>query len=247
LAAVRALKGVYFWVAATLTTCSIFSLLTIRHALAQLRGTGKDGRAAHKVAALWGRAMIRIMPSWSCEVEGREYLPTENQPMVIIANHESMADIWGIYYLGIQFRWLSKESVFRIPVIGQAMRWSNYVAVNRDSRQSGQLAMDESAKRIQQGLSMFFFPEGTRSTDGKIKPFKLGAFKLAKDEQVPVLPIAIHGAGSMLPKHSWVPGSAHIRIKILPPLPAPSAQEDLAEYAEKARQQIIAAHSTLVH
>jgi len=242
----RFIKGLYFWVVAFTVTIILFTLLSIAHAMATLRGRGADGRAAHKFAALWGRLMIYLMPGWSCEVDGKEYLPRDYQPMVIVANHESMSDIWAIYFLGIQFRWLSKDAVFRIPVIGQAMRWSNYVSVDRSSRQSGIEALAESAKRIKQGLSMFFFPEGTRSLDGVIKPFKNGAFKLARDEGVSVLPIAIHGAGAMLPKHSWIPGRARIKIKVLPPQPAPPADADLEAYGEAIRQQIIGAHDSLV-
>ena len=244
---IRTLKGFYFWTMAAITTTVIFTVLMVWHLLALIRGTAADGRHAHSFASFWGRSMIRLMPGWRCEVEGREYLPADGNAMVIIANHESMSDIWGMYYLGIQFRWLSKDAVFKIPVIGQAMRWANYVPVDRSSRNSGQAAMLESAKRLNQGLSMFFFPEGTRSQDGIIKPFKLGAFKLARDEQVPILPVAIHGASSMLPKHSWVPGKAKIRIKILPPLPPPTEEEDLESCAEKARQIIINAHQQLVH
>ncbi len=242
----RIIKGVYFWVVAFLVTMLLFTMLMIAHAISTLMGKGADGRAAHKFASIWGRLMIYLMPGWSCEVEGREYLPRDYQPMVIVANHESMSDIWAIYFLGIQFRWLSKAAVFRIPVIGQAMRWSNYVSVDRSSRQSGAEALVESAKRIKQGLSMFFFPEGTRSLDGVIKPFKNGAFKLARDEQIPVLPIAIHGAGAMLPKHSWIPGRAHIKIKVLPPQPAPPTTADLDSYGETIRQQIVGAHAGLV-
>jgi 1-acyl-sn-glycerol-3-phosphate acyltransferase len=242
----RIIKGLYFWVVAFSVTIILFILLSIAHGISTLRGRGADGRAAHKFASIWGRLMINLMPGWSCEVEGSEHLPRDYQPMVIVANHESMSDIWAIYFLGIQFRWLSKNEVFRIPVIGPAMRWSNYVSVDRSSRQSGAEALVESSKRIKQGLSMFFFPEGTRSLDGVIKPFKNGAFKLARDENVPVLPIAMHGAGAMLPKHSWIPGRARIRIKILPPQPAPSPDSDLEAYGEAIRRQIISAHEILV-
>jgi 1-acyl-sn-glycerol-3-phosphate acyltransferase len=243
----KVLRGLYFWTMTTVITLVLFALLTVLHAWESIRGKEKDGRSVHGVASLWGKTIIRLMPGWSCEIEGKENLPQDHQPMVIIANHESMSDIWGIYYLGIQFRWLSKDSVFRIPVIGRAMRWANYVAVDRSNRQSGADALAASAQRLQQGVSMFFFPEGTRSLDGTIKAFKIGAFRLACTERVPVLPVAIHGAGAMLPKHSWVPGRAKIQIKVLPALPAPTENDDIELYAERARQLIIAAHKVLVN
>ena len=243
----KVLRGLYFWTMTTVVTLVLFALLTLLHAWDIIRGKEKDGRSVHGVACIWGKTLINLMPGWSCEIEGKENLPQDHKPMVIIANHESMSDIWGIYCLGIQFRWLSKDSVFRIPVIGQAMRWANYVAVDRSNRQSGADALAASAQRLQQGVSMFFFPEGTRSLDGTIKAFKIGAFRLACTEKVPVLPVAIHGAGAMLPKHSWVPGRAKIQIKVLPALPAPTENEDIEVYAERARQLIIAAHKALVN
>ena len=217
----KVLRGLYFWTMTTVVTLGMFAVLTLLHAWEILRGKEIDGRSVHGIASLWGKTVIQLMPGWSCEIVGKENLPQDNKPMVIIANHESMSDIWGIYCLGIQFRWVSKDSVFRIPVVGQAMRWANYVPVDRSNRQSGAAAIAAGAKRLQQGVSMFFFPEGTRSLDGTIKAFKMGAFRLAYTEKVPVLPVAIHGAGAMLPKHSWIPGRARIQIKVLPALPAP--------------------------
>jgi len=191
--------------------------------------------------------MIRFMPGWRVTVDGSEYLPQDGQPMVVVANHESMSDIWAMYYLGIQFRWLSKESVFKVPMVGQAMQWAHYVPIKRGSRESASMAMEESAARVRQGLSMFFFPEGTRSRDGVMKPFKSGAFKLAQNEQVPILPVAIHGAGDLLPKGSWMPGEARVRIKVLPPLPPPPPGDgNIDAFAASVRAQILAAHTELV-
>ena len=96
---------------------------------------------------------------------------------------------------------------------------------------------------------MFFFPEGTRSPDGEVKEFKIGAFKLAKDTQVPVLPIAIHGAGNLMKKGSSHPSfKATVRMKVLPKVAAPQASDhdQLETYAEGIRRQIIAAHKSIV-
>jgi len=224
----------------------VFVVLTmLRNWFDRARGR-TDGRGPHAFCSIWGRTIIRLTPGWKVTIEGREHLPPDYQPMVMVANHESMSDICAMYYLGAQFRWLSKESVFKIPFVGNAMRWANYVPILRGNRESAAQAMRESALRIRQGLSMFFFPEGTRSLDGVILGFKTGAFKLARDEKVPVLPIAIHGAGNLLPKHSWIPGKAHVRLKILAPMPPPAQSDSSVEaYTELVRARIVTAHDSL--
>ena len=166
--------------------------------------------------------------------------------MVIVANHESMSDIWAMYYLGVQFRWLSKAEVFRMPVVGHVMKYADYVPVERGNKNSHLNAMKLSADRLDEGLCMFFFPEGTRSKDGKIKDFKNGAFRLARDTNTAVLPIAIHGAGDLMRKGSLVPNPAHVKVKILPPIPGPDESTDLGAYASNVREKIISAHSGLL-
>ena len=239
-------KGVYFWVMGFLVTLVMFLACLASHFKVVALRRPRDGRAEHRKALIWGRLLIRLMPGWQIEVLGRENLPGPDVTMVMVANHESFADIWAMCYLDIQFRWLSKESIFRLPMIGHAMRWANYVPVERGRKNSTHAAMQASAMRLRQGLSMFYFPEGTRSVDGHLRPFKLGAFKLARDENTPVLPIAIHGAAGLLPKHAWIPGRARVAITILPLLPPPAAQDDLTAYAAMVREKIAAVHSQMV-
>lgn len=188
-----------------------------------------------------------MMPGWRVEISGQENLPGENEAVVIVANHESMSDIWAMYYLDIQFRWLSKASIFKIPMIGRAMGWSEYIPIARGNRSSHAEAMRQSEDRIRKGIPMFFFPEGTRSEDGTIKEFKIGAFKLAKDTQVHVLPVAIHGAGDLIRKNSSHPSfKATVRMKILPQeAPPAKGDDDMEAYAAAIREKIITAHNTI--
>jgi 1-acyl-sn-glycerol-3-phosphate acyltransferase len=245
----RRLKAVYFWPMAFFVTLGLFLVVLWRQALVVLLRRPRDGRPIHGVASLWGRALVTLTPGWRVDIEGREHLPNTAPgapPIVIVANHESMADIWAMYYLGIQFRWLSKIEVFKVPMVGPAMRWAKYVPIKRGDPASHGQAMAASAARLREGLPMFFFPEGTRSTDGRIKDFKLGAFKLARDAQAQILPIAIRGAGGLLPKGSMLPSRrAQVRLRILPPLPAPAATDDLEAVAAKSRELIMAAHAEL--
>jgi 1-acyl-sn-glycerol-3-phosphate acyltransferase len=227
-------------------TLVCFGLAAYRRMVCKLTKNPQGGRPIHAAATIWGRALIQLMPGWKVTIEGAEHIPPDGTSVVIVANHESMADIWAMYYLGIQFRWLSKKEVFKLPMIGHAMRWAEYVSVDRKSRESGAEAMRQSSLRLNAGLAMFFFPEGTRSPDGVIKDFKLGAFKLARDHNAPVLPIAIHGAGDLFPKGSALPGHhAHIRIRVLPMVPAPTTGDDLHGYAAKVRSMIVDAHAAI--
>lgn len=240
-----ALKTTYFWtMSIVVTTFFILIAAAARAAVVSLR-LKDDGKVNHRINTWWGRTIIRLMPGWKVSVYDNQNVPP-GEVVVVVANHESMSDICAIYHLDVQFRWLSKEEVFRIFGVGAAMRWAGYVSIKRGVRESHQQAMAESAERIRGGASMFFFPEGTRAPDGVIKPFKNGAFKLARDEKIRILPVAIHGAGNLLPKGRAVPGKAHVKIKVLPAIAAPTPDDDLDTFAEKVRQDIIKAHATLV-
>jgi len=238
----------YFWVAGVTVTFFCYLACIVVNLIAKFYPKYEHGRGVHRIASVWGRSIIKMMPGWNVEISGQENLPKDYEAAVIVANHESMSDIWATYYLGIQFRWLSKDSVFKIPMIGHAMRWSGYIPIARGNKSSHIDAMRQSADRIRKGIPMFFFPEGTRSVDGKVKEFKIGAFKLAQDTQTAILPIAIHGAGDLMRKGSSHPSSkATVRLKILPQIPPPEQSDnDLERYAQKVREKIITAHNTIL-
>jgi 1-acyl-sn-glycerol-3-phosphate acyltransferase len=241
------LRTSYFWVAGVTVTFVCYLSCIVPAVLSFFTDRYTNGKGIHKIASFWGRTIIKMMPGWKIEVTGLENLPTEGEAVVIVANHESMSDIWAMYYLGIQFRWLSKDSVFKIPMVGHAMKWAGYIPITRGNKGSHIEAMRQSADRLNKGIPMFFFPEGTRSEDGVIKEFKVGAFKLARDAKVSVLPIAIHGAAALMRKGSSHPSMrAVVRLKVLPKIPPPSTTNDNLElYAEQVRQEIIKGHNTI--
>lgn len=244
---VRILKGLYFWIAAFLLTVFFFLSVMFTHWWLVLRGRGQETNILHALCGEWGKSLFYVTPGWRVEVFGKEHIPMTPEALVIVANHESFADIWAVFFLNLQFRWLSKASIFKIPLVGPVMRRTGYVGIKRGDRESHTQAMAASAARLRAGLSMFFFPEGTRSQDGMIKKFKSGAFKLARDEQVRVLPVAIHGARELLPKGSWLPGRAVVKLQVLPPMAAPALDDvHLEQFAEKVRQEIVKAHHQLV-
>ena len=206
----------------------------------------RDGRLIHSLSNKWGSLVIRLTPGWSVNILGQEHLPRENEgskkgPMVIVANHQSMADIWVACMLGLQFRWISKVEMFRIPFFGTAMKWAGYIAVDRGNRSSHIKAIKESEERLKNGISMFFFPEGTRSMTGEIGAFKTGAFRLAKTLNVPVLPIWLEGTRDLMVKGSWIPGHARVVIHVLPAVCDTGFVKSPETLAEQVRDIILKA------
>ena len=238
------LKAAYLTTLIFVITSVCYQLMLMAWLRALLLGSDR-GRLGHQIATIWGKLVFNLTPGWKIGVSGQENLPNKNTPVVMVANHESMTDIWAIYFINAQFRWLSKEEVFKVPMIGHCMRICNYVAIKRGNRGSHEQAMTESADLIRAGLSMLFFPEGTRSETGELKPFKIGAFKLAREMNVPVLPIAMHGAGKLLRKGTLSPCAASVKIKILPEV-YDNPEESIEQFAERVRDIISTAHKKLV-
>jgi 1-acyl-sn-glycerol-3-phosphate acyltransferase len=157
-----------------------------------------------------------------------------------MANHQSNFDILALFAgLPVQFRWLAKEELFRIPLFGWAMRRCGYIPIDRSNRKKALQGMEEAVQRIHEGASVVIFPEGTRSPDATLLPFKKGGFILALQAQVPVVPIAISGSNAIMPKHSrWIRGGA-IRVDFFPAIPtAGRCAEDRDILLEEVRQSI---------
>ncbi len=229
------LRALIFWVNFVVLTLVLFALLLLVVVFYRIFRHNEVSKGAHWVATVWGRAVVLFMPGWRYKVLGRENLPHEGSPpVVMVANHQSAADIWALYLTGAQFRWLSKDAVFKVPIIGTAMRWAGYVPIKRGDRGSHGGAMQASARWLRHGVSMVFFPEGTRSEDGKLKDFKPGAFRLAIDEKVDVLPIVLRGTRDMVQKKSGLPRPATIEVEILPRVPHRPG-ESLESYGERVR------------
>ena len=153
------------------------------------------------------------------EVHGRHHL-LPGQSYVIVANHLSQFDIFVLYgYLGVDFRWVMKHELRKIPVIGICCEKLGHVFINRDNTEAAIASLNEARARLANGASVLFFPEGTRSRDGQLKSFKKGAFKMAQDLHMPVLPVTLSGTFDILPAGTLRlhPG-ATARLILHPPL-----------------------------
>jgi 1-acyl-sn-glycerol-3-phosphate acyltransferase len=176
----------------------------------------KRRRFLHTLSVIWARSVVAVLPGLRYEIKGAENLMPLGKPGIYVANHQSQTDILALFMMGTQFRWLAKQSLFLIPIFGWALGVAGNVPVKRNDRRSRAQCMDEARKVLDLGVSMVFFPEGTRSTDGVLKSFKLGAFSLARDVGVPIIPVTIVGADTLLPKGSFVPRGNSFTVIIHP-------------------------------
>ena len=228
------IRAIVFWFNFVVFTCILYALLLLVVLFHELFAKDKRSEGAHWVATVWGRTLMALAPGWKARVHGLEHLPTprKDPPVVMVANHQSGADIWALYLTGAQFRWLSKAEVFKLPLIGSAMRWAGYVPIHRGDRGSHGAALRASGEWIKRGISMVFFPEGTRSEDGNLKEFKPGAFRLAYEHKVAIQPIIIRGTRHMMHKKSLMPMPAQLEVEVLPPV-FPGEAESIEAFTQR--------------
>ncbi|MFZ9520109.1 MAG: 1-acylglycerol-3-phosphate O-acyltransferase [Silvanigrellaceae bacterium] len=237
------LIAAYSWFVISLLTITFATLVIVCSPLAMI--FDKRRNTLHKIATGWAKSIAISNPWWKFNVDGRENLPAESVPVVYVANHQSQADIISVFMISRQFRWLAKDSLFKVPFLGWAMAAAGYVPVKRGDRRSHSACMRKSLEHLSDGTSMLFFPEGTRSPDGRLLPFKSGAFKLAMEAKVPVVPLTLQGASELLPKGSMIPSTAEVQITVHPMIKCDGLSEaDLMKEARRAIESALPARMT---
>lgn len=209
----RILISSIVWAVGTILTIILyFSML----AVIVLFPFDKQRRRAHAQCYWWSDAVIGLNPFWKIGVSGLENID-HNKTYVIIANHQSLVDIVVIYKTKMQFKWVAKESLFRVPFVGWSLSLCRHICIIRGKLTSIKEVYREAAGWLRSGMSVLFFPEGTRSETRDLKDFQNGAFKLAIREKVAILPILLEDTGDAVPKGSWLfNASKPSRIKVLP-------------------------------
>jgi 1-acyl-sn-glycerol-3-phosphate acyltransferase len=201
----------------------------------------------------WGGRLFRkagaatewFSPWWRFEVRGTPPANPRN-PYVVVANHESFADILLLCHLPWEMKWMSKQSIMRIPVLGWAMWAVRDIPITRERATSARDALAASRDRLDANVSVVIFPEGTRSETDEMLPFKDGAFRLAIEAQVPILPLALYGTRDAIAKHDWRINPAQAVVEILDPIPtAGLGKTDLRALKEQVRAAIDAKRSAL--
>lgn len=180
----------------------------------------------------------KLNPLWHFTVTGT--LPQNpRNPYVVVSNHESFVDILLISHLPWEMKWLSKKEMFKLPVAGWLMRMAKDVQLDRSDRASAQAAMAACRERLEENVSVMVFPEGTRAVTGDLLPFKDGAFRLAIEAQVPILPLAVHGTADALAKHSWRFGRADAEVRVLEPISTEGmGLDDVEKLKQRTRERI---------
>ncbi len=174
----------------------------------------------HFFTTIWTRLYLTFNPGWKVQIQHKEKI-SKLHPYVFISNHQSIIDIALILQLGINFKWVSKIELSRVPFVGWVIWMNNHILVRRGNRESVLLMAEACKKSLQNKISVFVFPEGTRSHEGTLQPFKEGAFIIAKDNGVPLLPIVLEGTGKVLPKKSfWLKPSQTFTVRVLDEIPA---------------------------
>ena len=195
-------------IAWTVPATIFFAILAILISLVDPTGKGP-----HRVARTWAKSIL-IASRIKVKVKGLSKIdPTTS--CIYMCNHQSNFDIPVLLaYLKVQFRWLAKAELFRIPLFGFAMRRAGHISIDRTDRQAAFISLKTAAKTIREGASVIIFPEGTRSPDGNISPFKKGGFVMALDSGIPIVPVILHGTRSIMPKKQLriVPGTVVVEI-----------------------------------
>ncbi|MCP4162542.1 MAG: 1-acyl-sn-glycerol-3-phosphate acyltransferase [Deltaproteobacteria bacterium] len=185
----------------------------------------KKLKILHLYSSFWAAMYLWIWPGLKIKIEGRENIRKEATYMVI-SNHQSQIDILAYFAVFFHFKWVSKASVFNLPLIGWNMVLNRYIKLKRGDAESIKQMLIDSERAIDEGNSVFMFPEGTRSYDGIVKPFKHGAFTIAQKKQIPILPLAISGTIDMMPKNSIAySGNHRIHIRVLDEIPYESFKD----------------------
>ncbi len=187
-----------------------------------------DRKWPHLFVCHYSVALLRFNPFWDLQVIGREKLP--EGPAVLVANHSSMADIPVCMALFREFKFVSKHSLFNLPLVGWCMRLIRHVSVDRASASAMGRMMADCQRWLSRGVKVLIYPEGTYSADGKLLPFKRGAFSLAVAGQLPLVPIVLEGTRSLVVEDGpWMFPRCRIRVRVLDPiLPAQFGGDDAA-------------------
>lgn len=195
----------------------------------------KRRRLLHRMTSAWGHHFVKLNRGWKCRFENISKFK-KNETYVIVANHQSIADTFFLAGICRPYKWVSKESLFRLPFFGWNMHLTRYIPIKRGDASSIRRMMEQCRDWLRRGEPVFIFPEGTRSESGELGKFRSGAFRLAVETNVPVLPVVIHGTGAILPKHSSaLKLNADVTVQVLEPVEPGKFGHDCAALKEYVR------------
>ncbi len=219
----------------------LISTLVIGSLVIVLSVLGFADFSSRVFGTLWAR-LNTLVTLMSIEVEGKDNI-SKGQSYVIVANHQSLLDIYALYgFTGLDMKWVMKKELRAVPVLGAACEAMGHIIIDRSNTEAAIHSINNAREKIRDGMSVVFFPEGTRSRNGELNSFKKGAFRFACEIGVPVLPISIHDTRHILPSDTldWQPG--HAKMIIHQPIPAGS-ETDAEQLCRQSRDVIARALS----
>ncbi len=189
----------------------------------------------------FGKTASALTPLWRFRVEGSPPEDIRDRAYVVISNHESQADPFLLCWLPWDMRWIAKEELFRRPLTGWLLHLSGDIKLRRGDRESVTEMFDEARRTLRGGMCVMLFPEGRRSEDGVLLPFKDGAFQLAIETGAPILPLALAGTRECMAKGSFLLHEADAVVRVLEPIETTGyGPDDVAKLRELCRDRVAA-------
>ncbi len=215
---------VAFWAVAGVTMPVLFVLTGLLYLVTA--PLDPDRRVLHAFVCRVCHGYLRLNPLWRVRVEGRERIPPG--AAVLVVNHQSLADVAACMGLHRTFKFVSKASLFSIPLVGWAMLMLRYVRLERGRPHSTRQMLEDCRRWLRRGVAVLMFPEGTYAPGEALLHFKPGAFLLARDEGVPVVPVLLSGTRDLvLGDGPWMAPRVDIRIRVLEPVKVPPGADAL--------------------
>lgn len=178
----------------------------------------KNRRLLSYIACVWGYHFVQLNPLWRVRFLGRSNFDPKST-YVVVANHQSIFDVFVLSGLQRTFKWVSKESLFELPFFGWNMYLKQDIAIKRGDMSSIKAMMSCCTAWLKRGETILMFPEGTRSEDGEMIAFRDGSFRLAAQNNVAILPVVLNGTREVLPKAAkQLKFSGDVEVRILPPV-----------------------------
>ena len=233
------ISGIYYLFLVLL--CTLFMVLSAV-ALVLCYPFDKGRRVVHELSRILVRIFFFIPLRWRQRVIGRELIDRKKR-YVIVVNHNTVFDIPTLYYIPLNFRWVSKREVFKVPFFGQYLVLHGDICIDRGrAAEAMEQLLREGKLWISRGASVAIFPEGTRSKDGEIHRFKAGAFTLAREAGVEILPVVLDGTRTIVRRNLMFNWGNRITIRVLPPVSREEiASTEVHELMERVHDRMAAA------
>jgi 1-acyl-sn-glycerol-3-phosphate acyltransferase len=232
------LTSLWIWFATGVLLALWCPLLLVRRLFDRSPVRRGTGRLFRQVGVL----LTKLNPLWRVTVIGAESSSAHSLPCVVVANHQSLADIPVLSHLPWEMKWMAKKELFTLPIVGFQLKLAGDIPVDRENPRDAVKSLRKARSYLENQCSVMIFAEGSRSPDGEVGPFLDGAFRLAIDAGVPVLPIVVDGTANCLPKKSWRFGQAsEVIVEVLPEVAtATMTLADVGALREEVRGRIVA-------